>query len=213
MFFTLDLSNPKKPTVIGELKIPGFSTYMHPIDQNHLLTIGEHLPEPDENGRVDWSQRAVKLSIFDVTNFAKPKEKFTHKLGGSSGSSEARWDHKAFNYFAERGLLSLPYSEYEHAGIAGDYWSRFTSEVRVFKIDLKAGILPRGTLSMNDVYRQHARDRWSWYYTPHVRRSVMATDQAGKDFVYGISDAGIRVAALGALSTPVATAYFPLQTW
>ena len=65
-------------------------------------------------------------------------------------------------------------------------------------------------MSLNDVYRAQGRYDWQPYYNPEVRRSVMASDDANT-FVYAISDAGVRVAQLGALATPLATALLPLS--
>lgn len=202
--FTLDLSNPTNPRVIGELKVPGFSSYIHPLGQNHLLTIGVHLPEPDAQGRVDWSQRAMKLTIFDVTNFARPVELFTRNVGTSSGWSEAGWEHKAFNYFPERQMLAIPFSDWNPSG--GSRWGDFVSDLRLFHIDLTAGITPRGSINMSDVYQVVGRADWSYWYSPWIRRSVMADD-----FAYAVSDAGIRVANMAAPSTSVATVIFPQQ--
>src|SRR5690606_333688 len=64
--FTVDLSDPADPKVIGELKVPGVSTYIHPVFDDHLLTIGYG---GDDNG-LDWT---TQISLFDVTDFADPK--------------------------------------------------------------------------------------------------------------------------------------------
>ena len=209
--FTIDLANPRAPRIAGELKVPGFSTYIHPLDDNHLLTIGTHIPEPDANGnQPSWQERHLKLTIFDVSDFANPKEKFTEKVGTFSGSSEALYEHKAFNYFPERGLLAIPFTDYMHSS-TGSYWDQFVSEVRVFDVSANKGISHRGSLSVTDVYREYGDYGWTWYYRPEVRRSVMATDDAGTDFVYAISDGGIRAAGLGNLATPEATVKFPRQ--
>jgi hypothetical protein len=62
---------------------------------------------------------------------------------------------------------------------------------------------------MGDVYIQQGSGDWTWWYRPWVRRSVMSTDQGGTTFVYAVSDAGVRVAALPQLDVPLATALFP----
>ncbi|WP_224244896.1 beta-propeller domain-containing protein [Hyalangium gracile] len=195
--FTFDLSDPEHPRKVGELKVPGFSSYIHPLDENHLITVGVHIPENPNEG---W-QRTVKLSMFDVTDPAHPTEKFTHLVGTTSGWSEALWDHKAFNFFPSKGLLALPFADYVYNG--SDYWSGFRSELRVFNVNAATGFTPVGTLSMSDLYRtQNYRD-WTWYWTPNVRRSVMADD-----YVYAITDAGVRVAHVSNLQVPLATTTF-----
>ncbi|MCS6912577.1 MAG: beta-propeller domain-containing protein [Myxococcales bacterium] len=206
-FFTFDLSDPRNPRQVGELKIPGFSTYIHPIDKNHVLTIGTYLPEPDAMGQVDWRQRRLQLSLFDVSDFARPVQKFTHVVGTAHGWSEAQYEHKAFNYFPARKLLAIPFWDYNFR-CDRDYWSCFTSDVRVFRIDTTTGIQGLGALSMKDVYQVHNDREWTWYWTPYVRRSVMASSREGQDYVYAISDAGVRVANLERIATPLSTVLF-----
>ncbi len=105
-FFTLDLSDPTNPQMIGELKVPGFSTFIVPMDENHLLTVGQYIPEEGLFG--PWG---VQLSIFDVTDFANPTLSFQAIIGDQTGaSSEALSNPKAFTYFAEQDLVALPIS-------------------------------------------------------------------------------------------------------
>lgn len=198
--FTFDLSDPAHPRKVGELKIPGFSTYIHPVGDTHLLTLGEHR---DETG--GWQGRALKLTLFDVTDLANPKEAFTQVVGTMGSYSEALYQHKAFNYFPAKGLLAIPFTDWSYA--TSDYWSGFRSELRVFRVDTAAGFTPVGALSMKDVF-QTVNDRgWNWYWSPTVRRSVMADD-----YVYAISDGGLRVAKVDALQTPLATSVFQPPT-
>ena len=194
--FTFDLSDPANPRKVGELKIPGFSTYIHPVGDTHLLTLGEHR---DETG--GWQGRALKLSLFDVRDLANPKEAFTQIVGSQSSYSEALHEHKAFNYFPAKGLLAIPFTDWDYS--ARDYWSGFRSELRVYRVDTATGFSPVGAMSMKDVYQGFDRRNWSWYWTPMVRRSVMADD-----YVYAITDAGLRVAKTDALQTPLATSLF-----
>jgi hypothetical protein len=180
--FTLDLSNPRAPRKVGELKVPGFSTYIHPMDDDYLLTVGVHVPEGSNR------REGMKISVFDVRDLAQPKEAFTQVIAGNAWS-ESLHNHKAFNYFPQKRLLAVPVFHYG----AGQY----TSELRVFRIHPRSGIRSKGTLSMSDV-----RFGPSAHAAP-VRRSVMADE-----FVYAISDAGVRVAEIGALDEPLATVAF-----
>jgi hypothetical protein len=153
----------------------------------------------------------VQLAVFDVSDMTRPRQKFLHVLDSPDASSAAQWDHKAFNFFPEKGLLAVPYTEYSAwAGPADGQacWGGFISELRVYHVDQDRGITPQGALSLQDLYAQAGCD-WLWYYSPQVRRSVLATDDVN-DFVYAITDAGVRVAQLGALGTPLATALLPL---
>ena len=209
---TLDLRDPAHPKKVAELTLPGFSTYLQPIDANHLLAIGQDLPL-DPSGRPDWSRRSVQLSLFDVGDLAHPTRTAQALVGTHSASSEALWDHHAFNWYrpdaSKPGLLAIPFGDWVQPGPGSPWWSGFVSDVRVFSVDLATGIAPIGALGMGDVYMQQGSGDWTWWYRPWVRRSVMATDQAGQTFVYAVSDAGIRTAELTHLGTPLATALCP----
>jgi len=103
--FTLDLSEPTNPVVVGELKVPGFSTYIVPMDENHLLTVGQHIPE-------NSFSLGVQLSIFDITDFADPQLLHNEVVGEGDAWSEALWNPKAFTWFAQRGLVAVPVTIY-----------------------------------------------------------------------------------------------------
>lgn len=196
--FTFDLSDPAHPRKVGELKIPGFSSYLHPVDEGHLIGIGQHVPE---NG--DWRQRAVKLSLYDVTDLAHPRETHTQLVGTAYGWSEATFEHKAFNWFPSKKLLAIPFSDWVPSAYGDYYWGSFISELRVFRVDTTAGFTPVGAVSLADAYAAQGNNQWNWYWTPWVRRSVMADD-----YVYAISDAGVRAARVDQLQTPVSTVRF-----
>jgi len=204
---TLDLTDPAHPKKVAELTIPGFSTYLQPIDGTHLLAIGEDLPV-DDKGVPDWSKRSVQLSLFDVSDLAKPTRTANALVGTAWSYSEALWDHHAFNWYTPgggpAGLLAIPFSDW-----VDGTWDGFVSDVRIFAVDPASGISPLGSLGMSDVYVSEGSGDWTWWYRPWVRRSVMATDQSGNTFVYAVSDAGLRVAALNNLGAPLATALFP----
>jgi hypothetical protein len=199
--FTLDLSVPSAPRVVGELKVPGFSTYLHPLDRDHLLAIGVHVPDPAVGGNPWGGERTLKLTMFDVSDLAHPREKFTQLVGTAYGWSEAQYEHKAFTFLPERGLLAIPFSDWVPQG--SDPWGGLISQVRVFSIDTTTGITPRGAVDLFDVYRQAGDPDWSWYWSPWVRRASIADD-----YVYAIANAGIRVAHVDDLSTPVGTVRF-----
>ena len=100
--FVIDLADPRNPRITGELKIPGFSSYLHPMEEGRLFGIGQ-----------GDSWNTGKLSLFDVSDPAAPAEVDAVTLGGSDGwaSSEAAWDHHAFSWFATHGLLAVPVTE------------------------------------------------------------------------------------------------------
>ena len=98
--YIVDLSDPTAPTVTGELKIPGYSAYLHPVGDGLLLGVGQ---DASEDGRVQGTQ----LSLFDVHDPANPQRLSTLAIGGYS---EAEWDHHAFLYWPEDGTIVLPVS-------------------------------------------------------------------------------------------------------
>ena len=102
-FFVIDLSGDV-PVVLGELKIPGFSNYLHPYDADHVIGVGR---DTDASGnRV--TQLGVKLALFDVSDVANPSVLDDVVIGDSSAYSGALDNHKAFFFDAGRGILSIP---------------------------------------------------------------------------------------------------------
>ncbi|GEM_PF-1244632 len=103
--FVFDLSDPTAPKLAGELKINGYSSYIHPVGKDHLLTIGE---DATDTGTVT----GMKLDLYDVSDPAKPTRKYTVKINEESyntyGWSEALNNHHAFQYHEGSGLLAIP---------------------------------------------------------------------------------------------------------
>ncbi len=102
--FAIDLKDPKNPTILGELKIPGFSNFMLPIDENHLIGIGTDTKE--QNG--GFIIIGMKLSLFDVTDMLNPKEKFVTSIGIRGTYSDVQNNPRALMYNKDRGLLGFP---------------------------------------------------------------------------------------------------------
>jgi uncharacterized secreted protein with C-terminal beta-propeller domain len=111
--FVFDLSDPKAPKVTGELKIPGFSNYLHPISENFLLGIGMEtfeIYQKDRNGNeivIGTRQGGIKISLFDVSDMGKPKEVSQYVLGDAGSYSEALYNHKAIMFDETRKLLAF----------------------------------------------------------------------------------------------------------
>jgi len=106
-FFVIDLSDPYKPEILGELKITGYSDYLHLYDENHVIGVGkETIPE---EAWFSWHQ-GVKISLFDVTNMFDPKEIAKYEIGDRGSDSPVLRDHKAFLFDREKNLLVIPVS-------------------------------------------------------------------------------------------------------
>jgi uncharacterized secreted protein with C-terminal beta-propeller domain len=107
-FFVIDLSDPNNPRILGKLKIPGYSDYLHPYDDNHIIGIGKDTVEAEESfGDFAWYQ-GVKMAVFDVTDVSNPVELHKVIIGDRGTNSEALYDHKAFLFDRGKNLLVLP---------------------------------------------------------------------------------------------------------
>jgi uncharacterized secreted protein with C-terminal beta-propeller domain len=167
--YTLDLSEPAQPKVIGALEVTGFSSYLHPIGDDWLLAVGQ---EADEEGRVI----GLAVSIFDVRDFADPKLTHRYLIESEDDTwswSEALHDHHAFTY--HRGVLSIP------AYISGEQ-ERF-SGLLVLAVDPEDGIHELGRIDHQDLSSPDGR---AW-----MRRSVYI-----EDAIYSLSSAGVKVNSL-----------------
>jgi uncharacterized secreted protein with C-terminal beta-propeller domain len=105
-FFVIDLSNPYGPKVLGELKISGYSDYLHLYDEHHVIGVGKETVPADE-GEFSWYQ-GVKISLFDVTDIYNPEEIAKYIIGERGTDSSVLRDHKAFLFDKEKNLLVIP---------------------------------------------------------------------------------------------------------
>lgn len=116
--YVIDLSNPKEPTVLGKLKIPGYSTYLHPYDENHLIGIGMQTKETvyrDSQGRVTSTSARItgmKMALFDVSDVNNPKQISQTIIGDSRTTSAILTNHKALLFSKEKGILAIPVNSY-----------------------------------------------------------------------------------------------------
>lgn len=105
--FVIDLSDPTGPRLLGELKVPGFSAYLHPVGDDLLLGVGQS--DEDEDGMTEGSQ----ASLFDVSDPANPQRVGHLALTGGDSSSEAEGDHRAFTWSASSGHAILPVTDFD----------------------------------------------------------------------------------------------------
>jgi len=195
--FAIDLSDPARPHILGELKIPGFSTYIHPLNENRLLTIGY---DADDWGRT----QGLQVQLFDISN---PRElqriaALPLDLYGSHGHSEAAHNHLGFAYYPPLQLLALPVAEYSYYGNSG------FQGVRLFRVDpsttepakaLQAfGNIPHPDLPHSTPYGYYG------YGSPVLRNIFMMekADGSGDNFLYSLSNSALFATQLS--STPQA---------
>ncbi len=190
--FVIDLSAPATPTVLAELKIPGFSEYMHPMDENHLLTIGQ---DATNDGQVI----GLALQVFDVTDPAAPALMHKYTFSGSeSGYSEAQYNHKAFNWYAPKNLLAFPFSGWNPTT------GQMKSSLELFDVTLAGGIQKRGSIDHTSFFAADPYGYCNGYYGVDVRRGVFIDD-----YVYAISYGGVTASDVSAPETPVANVALP----
>ena len=199
--WTIDLSDPANPQIMGELEVPGVSTYIHPLSDASILTIGLG-PSDIENGTgLDWSH--TRLSLFNVSNFSNPQLTQTLSVspvedpdeGWSWAWSEATWEHKAFQYWAPKGMLAIPMNTYRYDYFydsAGNYHYDYDWVSKLMIVNVtEEGLEIHGEVDHSQFYETDENRWWSSY---NIRRSIFMGD-----YIYAISHGGITVTNLETL--------------
>jgi len=190
--FVIELSDPKEPKVLGELKIPGFSDYLHPYDENHIIGVGKETADNQWGGT---SIKGVKLSLFDVSDVNNPKQLDKYEIGTSGTDSEALRDHKAFLFDRKKNLLVIPVREvtekprYDNRGY---YVQKVWQGAYVFNLTPQDGFKLRGKVSHLDDYEEQM---YYWGSPGAVRRSMYMDD-----VLYTVSAQKIKMNDLNNLS-------------
>ena len=194
--YTIDLSDPADPKVVGELKILGYSAYLHPIGDGLLLGVGQ---DADEEGRIMGTQ----VSIFDVSDLANPVRAHQLTLPESS-FSEVEFDHRAFLYWPPTGIAVLPIGWWEYDE-ESDVWTDFH---HAMVIDVgREGMEQRGSIE----HEVDLSDGDTLYYGGMgplpIERSLVVGDT-----LFTLSAAGLKGSDLESLS---ATSWirFPLEEY
>lgn len=159
--FVISLADPKDPKILGKLKIPGYSDYLHPYDSTHLIGIGKDVDESIDADKVHTpgavyytAIKGVKMSLFDVSDVSSPKEIAKYIIGDRGTDSYALQEHKAFLFSKEKNLLVLPITlavidKGKYPGgvpttASGDY---VFQGAYVFNVSLQDGFTLRGTVT------------------------------------------------------------------
>jgi inhibitor of cysteine peptidase len=187
-FFVLDLSKPVEPKVAGELKIPGYSSYLHPFDADHVIGLG-------------MENNTVKLSLFDVTNVNAPTEIAKYLVQGDYSSSDALYEPKAFLFDRGKELLVIPVSITQYGVVSGgdvvDPSSRevymqggFWQGAYVFKVTLAGFELEGGVTHQEGISKQYYGD-----YNLNVNRALYIGNT-----LYTVSNAKVQLNSLSTLA-------------
>ena len=198
--WVIDMSDETNPTILGELEIPGVSTYIHPLSRDHLLTIGMG---PGEDGLgLDWSN--TRLSLFNISDPTAPSVDDVLSLspvanpydsGWTWSYSEASYEHKAFQYWAPKGMLAVPLSTYNYDSWYDEngrysYAYNYVSKLVIVNISEDSGNMSvHGTVDHSDFYNGDQTN--SYYNNYNIRRSIFMGD-----FIYAISAQGVTATNL-----------------
>ena len=182
--YVIDLSKPENPTVLGELKIPGYSTYLHPYDENHIIGIGMETKEKtyrDSSGKVISTTASIvgmKMALFDVSNVNNPIQISSTVIGDSRTTSSILTNHKALLFSKEKELIAIPVNNYaEDFEITSSSNNTYSSAINsyknynkpyisegylVYKINLEDGFKLKGTIT-------HSAEKSSYQYYTNSR--------------------------------------------
>ncbi|MFH0966152.1 MAG: beta-propeller domain-containing protein, partial [Methanobacteriota archaeon] len=168
--FVIDLSNPNQPGILGELKIPGYSDYLHPYDSTHLIGIGKDTEENEGGGVIPTG---VKIAFFDVSDLNNPKLVDSRVIGEKGSSSEILNDHKAFLLDKEKSIMVLPIKEIFRIPIPGStfkdsYTTASWQGAYVLGIDPSIGFVDQGKVEQDQV-----RPNDYYWSGSTVKRSVV----------------------------------------
>ena len=200
-FFVIDLSTPSSPKILGKLKIPGYSDYLHPYDKNHIIGVGKETASNEWGG---VSTKGLKLALFDVSDVEHPKQIDKVEIGDSGTDSAALSDHRAFLFDKNKNLLVIPARVVKTIDIpekfSGDQ-QRIWYGAYVFGVTPEKGFNLRGTI-------EHSTGGgYAWYGSPYeVKRSLYIGDT-----LYTLSQKQILANSLSRINTTIATIQLPGQ--
>ena len=167
--YTVDLSDPAAPTVLGELKISGYSAYLHPLDADHLIGVGQDATE-------DGQTLGTQISLFDVSDKSDPKRLHQFTLG--SGYSSVEYDDHAFLYWSPEDLVVIPVETWDGDGEGGSF-----TGVLALRITVQDGIQELAKL-------EHREDGVDGGAFPTSRAMVLS------ERLFTLSDAGLLGSSL-----------------
>ena len=192
--FTIDLSDPSNPVIAGELHVPGYSDYIHPLGNDHLITIGKDTVL-DDFGNV-WYQ-GLQLSIFDISDFTNPQLLHSEVIGDRGTESLALYDHKAFTFWDENGLLAIPVDLFEHEtepAYPYTYGEYTFSGLYVYRITTEEGFNYLGRINT---------DSYIYYGDDWLRGLFIEND------VYAVNGETVRSSNIDDIAGTVNTLTFP----
>jgi inhibitor of cysteine peptidase len=172
--FVLDLKDPEEPKILGALKIPGYSDYLHPYDENHIIGFGKDTIEISQK---DWLgndagtmafYQGMKIALFDVSDVTRPVQKFQEIIGDRGTYSELLYNHKALLFSREKNLMAFPVTVMEIKNKDSGqnniptYGEFVYQGAYVYRVDLENGFTLKGKITHLDPEDQ-AKAGYGWY--------------------------------------------------
>ncbi|MEX1029886.1 MAG: beta-propeller domain-containing protein [Paenibacillaceae bacterium] len=210
--FVIDVADPTNPSILGALKIPGYSDYLHPYDETHIIGFGKDTIEQsnkDEHGNIINTTAyylGMKIAMFDVTDVTKPKELHTLKIGDRGTNSELLNNHKALLFAKAKNLMAFPVELYEvkanHTSPL-EYGQFSYQGAYVYNIDVVKGFTLKGRIT-HITDEQLSKAGNNWYDSNKNVRRILYMD----DTLYTLSNSMIRahnlsdLQAIGSLNIP-----------
>ncbi len=177
--FVIDVAEPTAPKVLGELKIPGFSNYLHPLDETHLIGFGSDtvVEKNPAGGEPNIVTQGMKISLFDVSDFNSPKEQDSVIIGGKGTYSQLQNDHKALFQHKERNLFGFPIMVYHESKKNSEGELEFDGVGAViYEITAENGIVLKADLTEKSQGEQYSE------YEKEIHRLIYS-----KESIYTIS--------------------------
>ena len=191
--FVIDLKNPYDPTVLGYLKISGYSDYLHPYDEKHVIGIGKETVAAEE-GDFAWYQ-GVKISLFDASDVENPLEIAKYEIGDRGTDSPVLSDHKALLFDRKRNLLVIPVlvaeideEKYPNEVPSYTYGEYIWQGAYVFGISPKKGLVLKGRMTHIENDTDFTKSGYYFSSPYYVKRSLYIDN-----VLYTVSDKKVKI--------------------
>ena len=188
--FVIDIKNPNKMKVLGYLKIPGYSNYLHPYKTGYLIGFGHNTRQNQYGNTVN---DGYKISLFDVRDFANPKEVDVLNIGAKGSYSYIDSDHKALMFDNKRDIFAIPvyatkvakkvYEGKEYDNVIGQFDGAFVIKVSEKGFDTKGKITHYTEKQIADM-----EDNYYYDYNKKIQRCVQIGDN-----LYTLSQGMVKV--------------------
>ncbi len=214
--FVIDTTNPRNPVILGKLKIPGYSNYLHPFDETHIIGFGKDVDESIDKDKVHSNDavyytavQGMKMALFDVSDVNNPKEMYKEVIGDRGTDSPLLSNHKALLFEKETGLLAFPITVYTrppNSSASAEGLPTFQGAY-VYKLSLDSGFQLKGKIShySEDAYTKAGN--WWYDYGKDVQRILRIAQS-----LLTVSNGEVRSTSLGTLQKEGSVEFSDIST-